>query len=163
MILIRPAIFLYLVVIWQKIAKLNFRLHRCWWRILETKCVSENFEMLIIDWKRHQRSVTNVTLSLTSLKPIFVLEFEQNFLQRSVRKRKCESMRKRERTNCKSKGSQTYDNGADKLWENIILMINYFVITLWQYQADDLKWFLSNHWLYRCSTAVKTRSNRSPQ
>ena len=33
------------------------RLHRCWWRMLETKCISDNFEMLVTElseWQSHQ-------------------------------------------------------------------------------------------------------------
>ena len=32
-------------------------LHRCWWRMLETKCVDDNFDLLITDilhWESHQ-------------------------------------------------------------------------------------------------------------
>ena len=42
------------------------RLHRCWWRMLETKCVGDKFEMLVTDlihWKKHQHndSATNIS------------------------------------------------------------------------------------------------------
>ena len=35
------------------------RLHRCWWRMLETKFVGDKFEMLVIDlihWENHQHN-----------------------------------------------------------------------------------------------------------
>ena len=38
---------------------MNFGLHRCWWRMLETKCVGDKFEMLVTDlihWKKHQHN-----------------------------------------------------------------------------------------------------------
>ena len=53
----------------HKISKPRNRLYRCWWRILETKCVGDNFEMLFNISVGHQqpRDVTNIeVLSLTS-------------------------------------------------------------------------------------------------
>ena len=41
-------------------------LHRCWWRMLETKCVGDKFKMLRTD---HHHKVTNITMSPTSLSP----------------------------------------------------------------------------------------------
>ena len=75
------------------------RLHRCWWRMLEMKCVGDNFEILVTDlrcywqfyWEYHQNyeknsvtnimvlssisknchhhKITNIILSSTSLSP----------------------------------------------------------------------------------------------
>ena len=58
-------------------------LHRCWWRMLETKCVGDKFEMLVTDlihWENHQHAekswqhnghqhndVTNITGVISSL------------------------------------------------------------------------------------------------
>ena len=70
-----------------------FWLHRCWWRMLETKCVGDKFEMLLTDlihWENrqhnekvanimivpptsqisHHHKVTNITMSPTSLSPL---------------------------------------------------------------------------------------------
>jgi len=47
----------------------KIRLHRCWWRMLETKCVGDNFEMLfnISVGYQQPKDVTNIEiLSLTS-------------------------------------------------------------------------------------------------
>ena len=57
-------------------------LHRCWWRMLETKCVGDNLEILMIDlicwWpknhqhnakKSRQHKVTIMKLTPTSLSP----------------------------------------------------------------------------------------------
>ena len=49
----------------------NFGLHRCWWRMLETKCIGDNFEMLVtvlaIFENNRPKDVTNIEiLSLTS-------------------------------------------------------------------------------------------------
>ena len=38
------------------------RLHRCWWRMLETKCVGDKFEMLVTDlihWENHKHNETS--------------------------------------------------------------------------------------------------------
>ena len=78
------------------------RLHRCWWRMLETKCVGDKFEMLVTDsgcwWPikyikkitnitkkvanimilpptseiSHHHKVTNITMSPTSLSPFCI-------------------------------------------------------------------------------------------
>ena len=72
-------------------------LHRCWWRMLETKCAGDKVEMLVTDlihWKitnitkkvgnimilptsqiGHHHKVTNITRSPTSLSPYEHLDF----------------------------------------------------------------------------------------
>ena len=84
----------------MKSPTLSPRLHRCWWHILETKCVGDKFEMLVTDsgywwpiWSigkitnitkkvtnimilpptseiSHHHKVTNITMSPTSLSPV---------------------------------------------------------------------------------------------
>ena len=54
--------------------------HGCWWRVLETKCVDDQFMMLMTDlmindkMKKHLKSVTilkpHIAMSPTSLSPI---------------------------------------------------------------------------------------------
>ena len=65
-----------------------WRLHRSWWRILETKCVSDNYKMLatVLYSKDHQyrNSVTNIHFvtnfkSLTSMSPILTRRKKQAY------------------------------------------------------------------------------------
>ena len=70
-------------------------LHRCWWRMLDTKCVGDKFEMLVTDlihWENHQhseksrqhlKSVTIRTMSPKSLSP-FALNLPQRRLEQLV-------------------------------------------------------------------------------
>ena len=61
------------------------RLHRCRWRLMDTKCVGDKFEMLVmalnafiapisklLHW--HPKIVTNIHLSPISMSPIFSIE-----------------------------------------------------------------------------------------
>ena len=87
-----------------------FRLHWCWWRMLETKCVGDKFEMLVTDsecwWPinyigkitnitkkvvnililsptskiGHHHLVTKITMSPTSLSPISLYMPEEHKL-----------------------------------------------------------------------------------
>ena len=75
-----------------------FWLHKCWWRTLKTKCVGDNLGMLMTDFIHseitnitkivanimilpptseisHHYKVTNITMSPTSLSPIFSFYF----------------------------------------------------------------------------------------
>ena len=47
-------------------------LHRCWWRLLETKCVGDKFEMLVIDsgcwWSiKYIAKITNITKKVDNI------------------------------------------------------------------------------------------------
>ena len=48
------------------------RLHRCWWRILGTKCVGDNFEMFVTDsgcwWPiKYIEKITNMTKKVANI------------------------------------------------------------------------------------------------
>ena len=48
-----------LLVVWNHSFGCFRRLHRFWWRRLQTKCVGDKFEMLVTDsqcWKNHQHN-----------------------------------------------------------------------------------------------------------
>ena len=47
-------------------------LHRCWWRMLETKCVGDKFEMLVTDsgcrWPiKYIEKITNITIKVSNI------------------------------------------------------------------------------------------------
>ena len=51
---------------------LYIRLHRCWWRMLETKCVGDKFEMLVTDsgcwWPiSYIEKITNITKKVANI------------------------------------------------------------------------------------------------
>ena len=58
---------------------------RCWWRMLETKCAIDKFEMLVTDlmhWKNHQHNdqsrqhnVTNITVSMTRALGLWIPDY----------------------------------------------------------------------------------------
>ena len=59
--------------IW-KFSEISLRLHRCWWRMLETKCVGDGFgnsghqhplSFYIIVGHQHSKDVTNITVGVS--------------------------------------------------------------------------------------------------
>ena len=50
----------------------KLRLHRCWWRMLRTKCVGDKFEMLVTDsgcwWPiKYIEKITNITQKVANI------------------------------------------------------------------------------------------------
>ena len=59
------------------------RLHRCWWRMLETKSVGDNFEILVTDLRcwwpiLYIEKATNMTNNVTKISKLSATDFVSN-------------------------------------------------------------------------------------